>query len=284
MNAHVPVVDLNDGKEIPLLGLGTYRLRGDDAIRLIREAIDLGYRHFDTATLYENEEELGKAFAQAIAAGDVTREELFVTTKVWHDYHGADKLPEAFHGSLKRLGFDFIDLYMVHWPFPAGDKYVETFEAMAQLQGHGLIQCVGTANFKEHHLTRIIDETGVVPAVNQVECHVGFTQAPLREFHAKHKIVTEAWSPLGKGTVLTDPDIKAIGAKRDKSNPQIALRFLTQLGVAVIPKSSTPERLKENLDIFGFRLKRDEMDALLVKDDADGAGRLGADPDHYPEV
>lgn len=278
----IPTVTLNDGKEMPLIGLGTSKLLDDEAVRVVRTAIDLGYRHFDTASRYGNEGALGRAFAEAIAAGDVTREELFITSKAWHDEQGAEQVQEAFHGSLRRLGLEFLDMYMIHWPWPQAGRYNETFGAMAQLQGLGLIQCLGVANFPAETLAELIAATGITPVVNQVEAHVGFTQSELAAEHERLGVVTEAWYPLAKGRVLTDPDVKAIGAAVGASPAQVALRYLLQLGYSIIPKSASAERLGENLGVLDFRLKRDHMETIARLDATGTYGRMGQDPEEFP--
>lgn len=282
MSPKIPTVSFNDELDMPQLGLGTYKLRDEVCERVVREAIELGYRHFDTATLYKNEEELGRALNAAIAAGDVTRDELFVTSKVWHDSQGADKMQEAFQTSLRKLGFDYLDLYLIHWPWPQGGLYVETFEAMARIEGMGQVRSIGVANFYEEALETLIKETGITPVLNQVELHPGFTQPELRAFHDKHGIVTEAWSPLSRGEILTNPDIKAVAASLDKTPGQVALRYLMQLGISVIPKTARKERLAENLGAVDFELKRDHMDTLNSLEGREGLGRQSAHPLEFP--
>ena len=278
----IPTVTLNDGREMPMIGFGTYKIEPGETEKTVRAAISAGYRHIDTAALYQNEEEVGRAIAGAISAGEVTREELFVTTKVWQDGQGAERLPEAFNASLRRLGLDFVDCYLIHWPWPQAGLYNETFEAMARIQGFGHIQCVGVANFNERLLVDLIETTGIVPVLNQVECHVGFSQEPLREVHKKYDVLTEAWAPLGRGKPLTDPDLKAIAARKGRTEAQVALRFLHQLGVSVVPKSVSPARMEENMGMFDMRLNRDDMDVLLAKDGAEGHGRISHDPENFP--
>ncbi|WP_347305407.1 aldo/keto reductase [Corynebacterium sp. SA-MJD20WY100] len=275
-------VTFNDDREMPQLGLGTYKLRDDECVRTIREAIEIGYRKFDTATLYKNEEAVGKALKQAMDAGDVTRDEIFVTTKVWHDHHGADLAPQAFHESLDKLGLDYIDLYLIHWPWPQGGKYVETFDAIARLQGMGQIASIGVANFYEETLDTLIKESGIVPVLNQVELHPGFTQPELRAYHDEHGIVTEAWSPLARGVVLTNPDIKAIAAKHEVTTGQVVLAYLLQLGISVIPKSARKERLAENFAAAELTLTRAEMDVMNSLDGREGFGRMFNDPRDFP--
>lgn len=275
-------VTFNDDREMPQLGLGTYKLRDDECVRTIREAIEIGYRKFDTATLYKNEEAVGKALKQAMDAGDVTRDDIFVTTKVWHDHHGADLTPQAFHESLDKLGLDYIDLYLIHWPWPQGGKYVETFDAIARLQGMGQIASIGVANFYEETLDTLIKESGIVPVLNQVELHPGFTQPELRAYHDEHGIVTEAWSPLARGVVLTNPDIKAIAAKHEVTTGQVVLAYLLQLGISVIPKSARKERLAENFAAAELTLTRAEMDVMNSLDGREGFGRMFNDPRDFP--
>lgn len=275
-------VSFNDDREMPQLGLGTYKLRDDECVRTIREAIEIGYRKFDTATLYKNEEAVGKALKQAMDAGDVTRDEIFVTTKVWHDHHGADLAPQAFHESLDKLGLDYIDLYLIHWPWPQGGKYVETFNAIARLQGMGQIASIGVANFYEETLDTLIKESGIVPVLNQVELHPGFTQPELRAYHDEHGIITEAWSPLARGVVLTNPDIKAIAAKHEVTTGQVVLAYLLQLGISVIPKSARKERLAENFAAAELTLTRAEMDVMNSLDGREGFGRMFNDPRDFP--
>ncbi len=276
--AAVPTITLNDGTEMPQIGLGTWKLRGDDAVRIVREAIELGYRHIDTASSYGNEEAIGQAIRDAIAAGDVTRDELFITTKAWQDEQGADRIPAAFQDSLHRLGLEYIDLYLVHWPDPTQGKYVESFEAVARLQGLGLAQSVGVANFYGDVLREIVDEVGVVPAVNQVELHPGFSQAPLRALHEQLGVTTVAWSPLGRGILLANPVLDAVARAVGRSTAQVALRWAMQLGCVVIPKSTNPRRLAQNLAAADFTLSRDHMEAISGLDGQAGFGRIFQDP------
>ena len=271
-------VTLNDGTDIPQIGLGTWKLLGEEGKRIIREAIDLGYRHFDTASAYGNEEIVGRAIADAIAAGDVTREELFITTKAWQDEQGTDNIPRAFRASLDRLGMEYVDLYLVHWPAPARGTYVESFEAIARLQGLGLVQSVGVANFYEEVLRELVEEAGIVPAVNQVELHPGFSQAPLRALHEELGVTTVAWSPLGRGILLANPVLDAVARAVGRSTAQVALRWAMQLGCVVIPKSAQPKRLAQNLAAADFTLTREQVAAITGLDDEAGFGRIFEDP------
>ncbi len=281
-NPVVPTLTLNDGTEMPQIGLGTWKLTGDEAVRVVREAISVGYRHIDTASLYGNEEAVGRAIRDAVAAGDVTRDELFVTTKLRNEDQGSQRAQEAFRESLGRLGLEYIDLYMLHWPWPQRGLYVETFEAIAKLQGLGVVQSVGVANFYEDILRELVDRTGVVPAVNQVELHPGFSQAGLRALHDELGVVTEAWAPLGRGILLMNPVLDAVARKIGKTPAQVMLRWLLQLGCAMVPKTSEPGRLAANLDITSFTLGRDQMEAITGLDDAEGFGRIFDDPQKFP--
>ena len=278
----VPTISFNDDREMPQLGLGTYKLNDDECIRVVREAIELGYRHFDTATLYKNEEALGTALNQAIDAGDVTREDLFITSKVWHSHHGAQKAEQAFQESMEKLKLDYLDLYLIHWPWPQGGLYVETFESIARLQGMGQIASIGVANFYEEVLEDLIEKTGITPVLNQVELHPGFTQPELREFHHKHGIVTEAWSPLARGVVLNNPEIEKIAATHQATEGQVVLAYLMAKGISVIPKSARSERLKENLAAAELELGKDEIAAIDSLEGQEGFGRMFNDPREFP--
>lgn len=277
----VPFISFNDDREMPQLGLGTYKMTGQECITAVREAIELGYRHFDTATLYENEAELGQALNDAMRAGDVTRDELFITSKVWHDSHGAKGVDAAFTESLKKLQLDYLDLYLIHWPWPQAGLYVETFEEMARLQGMGQIASIGVANFYEETLQEIIARTGIVPVLNQVELHPGFTQPELQEFHDEHGIVTEAWSPLARGEVLNNAEIKNVAQRLEVTPGQVAIAYLLAKGISVIPKSTKRERLEENLAAAQLELSHDDIAAIDALDNG-AAGRLYKDPREFP--
>ncbi|QRP60461.1 aldo/keto reductase [Corynebacterium minutissimum] len=278
----VPQTTFNDDREMPLLGLGTYKLRGEDLTRSVREAIDLGYRHFDTATLYENEEELGQALASAMKAGDVTRDELFITSKVWHDHHGKGKVDQAFRESLDKLQLDYLDLYLIHWPWPQGGLYVETFEEIARLQGMGQIASIGVANFYEETLQELIAKTGIVPVLNQVELHPGFTQPELRAFHDSQGIVTEAWSPLARGVILNNPEVVSVAEKHEITPGQVVLAYLMEKGISVIPKSSRRERLEENFAAAAVELDQEDIAVIDSLDGKEGFGRMFKDPREFP--
>ena len=281
-NMSVPQTTFNDDREMPLVGLGTYKLHGEELNRAVREAIELGYRHFDTATLYENEAELGQALADALKAGDVTRDELFITSKVWHDHHGKGKVDHAFHDSLEKLQLDYLDLYLIHWPWPQGGLYVETFEEIARLQGMGQIASIGVANFCEDTLQELIAKTGIVPVLNQVELHPGFTQPELREFHASQGIVTEAWSPLARGVILSNPQVEEVAQRHDITAGQAVLAYLVDKGISVIPKSSHRERLAENFAAAEVELDAADIESLDALEGQEGFGRMFKDPREFP--
>ncbi len=273
----IPMKTLNDGNQLPALGFGTYKLNGEDGIRSIVSALEAGYRLLDTALNYENEKEVG----EAIRRSGIPREEIFVTTKLPGRHHGFDETLLSFEESRMNLGLDYVDLYLIHWPLPRIDKYVETFKAMITLREEGLARSVGVSNFTEEHLKRVIDEIGVTPAVNQIELHPRFPQGAMREFHARHDIVTESWSPLARGNEVRDePVVTAIAEKHAVTPTQVVLRWHVQLGAIPIPKSSTPERQRENFDVFGFELSQDEIASVSSLESA----RLwGGDPETNEE-
>ncbi|MBA3905949.1 MAG: aldo/keto reductase [Pseudonocardiales bacterium] len=270
-----PTIELNNGVAIPQLGFGVFLVPPGETEVAVATALETGYRHIDTARLYDNEGEVGAA----IAKSGIPRDELFVTTKVWNSDQGYDATLAAFDKSLERLGFDYVDLYLIHWPLPKVDRYVDTWRALEKLATEGRSRAIGVSNFQIAHLQRLIDETGTVPAVNQVECHPHLTQAPLRAFHAQHGIATEAWSPLARGgAVLSDARVGAIAARHGKSPAQVILRWHLQVGNVVIPKSVTPSRIAENLDVFDFGLADDELAAVEA---LNTDSRIGPDPDRF---
>lgn len=267
-----PRLSLDDGATIPQLGFGLYKVPAADAARLCREAIAIGYRHLDTAAFYRNEEAVGRAVREAA----VPREELFVTSKVWKDDNGYDTALRAFDASMARLGLTKLDLYMIHWPVPSTDRYVDTWRALVRLQEEGRVTSIGVANFHAHHIERLIAETGVAPVVNQVELHPWLPQAGLREFDESRGIRTEAWSPLARGRILATPLLDDLAAKHGRTPAQIVLRWHIELGNIVIPKASSPERLRENLDVFDYALDPDDLDAIASLETGE---RTGRDPD-----
>lgn len=272
----IPHARLNDGHEMPLVGLGTYKLTGPDAVTIIRRAIECGYRHFDTASLYGNEEEVGRAVRDAIAAGDVTREELTITSKLWND--DQPRATEAFQESLRRLGLDYVDLFMVHWPWPQNGTFVAAYEALLEQREAGLIRSVGVANFYEETLDELIAATGVAPAVNQVELHIGFTQPELRDYHARHGILTEAWAPIGRGEALGGPEVAQIAEAYGATSAQIALAYLVSQGISIIPKTSSEDRLEQNFTAAGIQLDARAVELL----DGIPGGRQSNDPRVFP--
>ncbi len=270
----VPNVPLRDGEQIPQLGFGVFQVPPEETVEVTTRALQTGYRHIDTAKAYNNEAEVG----QAIHAAGLARDDVFVTTKCFNDDHGFDEAKRALHASLKRLEMTHVDLYLIHWPVPARDKYVDTWKAFVELQQEGLTRSIGVSNFQPNHLERIIAETGVTPVVNQVELHPYLQQPGLRREHADLGIVTEAWSPLAQGAVLDDPVLKEIAEAHDVTTGQVVLRWHLQLGNVVFPKSVTPERIEQNFDVFGFTLTDDEMARIETLDRGE---RTGPDPDTF---
>jgi 2,5-diketo-D-gluconate reductase A len=270
----IPNVTLHDGVLIPQLGFGVFQVPPEETADVATRALLAGYRHIDTAAAYRNEAEVG----QAIHAAGLERDDVFITTKCFNDDHGYEQAKRALRASLDRLEIDFVNLYLIHWPVPAHDKYVETWKAFVELQSEGLVRSIGVSNFQPAHLERLIAETGVTPTVNQVELHPRFQQPGLRHEHAELGIVTEAWSPLAQGQVLDDPTIKQIADAHEKTPGQVVIRWHLQLGNVVIPKSVTPERITENLDVFDFSLTAEEMASIEA---LDAGERSGPDPDTF---
>ena len=256
---------LNDGRAIPQLGLGLWQTA--NAADIVAAALPIGYRHFDTAAIYGNEAGVGQGLQGA------RREGIFVTTKVWNDAQGFDSTLKACKDSLKRLGLDYVDLYLVHWPAPRLDRYVDTWRALIRLQEEGLARSIGVSNFEPEHIERIVAETGVTPAINQIELHPRFQQNRLRDFHAKHGIATEAWAPLGRAQVLSDPAIVKIAAKHARTSAQVVIRWHLDEGLVVIPKTARRERLQENFAVFDFALDDDDRAAIDALDNPQG--RIG---------
>lgn len=270
----VPNVTLNDGNAIPQLGFGVFQIPAEDTYNAVSAALKAGYRSIDTANMYGNEEAVGKAIAES----GIDRAELFVTTKLGNEDHGYDNALAGFDTSLAKLGLDYLDLYLIHWPNPAKDRYVDTYKAFEKIQADGRLRSIGVSNFTPAHLQRLFDETSVVPALNQVELHPNFTQKELRAFHAEHGIATEAWSPLAQGDLLENAQLTAIADAHGKTTAQVVLRWHVQLGNIAIPKSVTPERIVANIDVFDFELTGDEMVAV---DTLGNGQRRGPDPDTF---
>jgi 2,5-diketo-D-gluconate reductase A len=270
----VPRVLLRPDVAIPQLGYGVFQVPPRETEEVVARALDVGYRHIDTAAAYRNEGAVG----QAIHASGIPRGEIFVTTKCFNDDQGKDKAKHACKQSLERLELEHIDLYLIHWPVPAHDLYVETWRAFIELQAEGLVRAIGVSNFQPAHLERIVAETGVLPAINQVELHPYFQQAGLRREHDELDVVTEAWSPLGQGLELEDAVIVEIAEAHAKTPAQAIIRWHLQLGNVVIPKSVTPARIEENFDVFDFELSDGEMEAIR---ELDAGKRIGPDPDTF---
>ena len=268
----VPPIILNNGVEMPQLGFGVWQVPDDEAERAVATALEAGYRSVDTAAIYGNEEGTGRA----IAASGVPREDVFVTTKLHNRDQGYDSTLRAFDVSLGKLGLEYVDLYLIHWPTPARDKYVDTYKAFEKLHADGRIRAIGVSNFEPEHLRRLIEETSVVPAVDQIELHPHLQQHAAREFHAEQGIATEAWSPLGSGKGLLEvPAIVAIAQKHGRTPAQIVLRWHLQIGNIVIPKSVTPSRIRENIEVFDFSLDTEDLAAISALNED---RRLGPDP------
>ncbi|GAA2377414.1 aldo/keto reductase [Streptomyces cuspidosporus] len=272
MNASVPTVTLNNGVQIPQLGFGVFQVPDAETAAAVTAALEAGYRSIDTAAIYGNESGVGKALADS----GIARDDLFITTKLWNSDQGYDATLKAFDASLDKLGLDYVDLYLIHWPTPARDLYRESWKAIEKLAADGRIRAAGVSNFQPAHLRRLLEGTDLVPVVNQIELHPGLQQHELRALHADLNIATEAWSPLAQGAVLGDDAITTIAAQHGKSPAQVVLRWHLQLGNIVIPKSVTPARIRENLHVFDFTLSDEEMAAIAA---LDRGLRTGPDPD-----
>jgi len=273
----VPSLTLNDGHDIPQLGYGVFKVPPAETERAVAEALEVGYRHIDTAAIYGNEEGVGAA----IARSGVPRDELFVTTKLWNDRHHGEEPHAAIAESLEKLGLDRVDLYLVHWPTPAKDDYLHAWERLIEIRDAGLARSIGVSNFLVPHLERIVDATGVVPAVDQIELHPAYQQREVTGWAADRGIRIEAWGPLGQGKydLFGEPAVAEAAAAHGKTPAQAALRWHLQKGNIVFPKSMRRERLEENLDVLDFELTGAEMAAIDALDHADGSGRVGSHPD-----
>ena len=271
----VPSLLMNNGIQIPELGFGVFLIPAEETEKAVSEALSAGYRLIDTAQGYRNEEGVGAA----IASAGIQRDELFITTKLTNSEQGYDKALRAFDESMNKLGIDVLDLFLIHWPQPMFDQYVETWRAFERLLADGRVLSIGVSNFEIEHLERLLAETDVTPVVNQVELHPEFPQEQLREFHAAHGILTESWGPLGQGKgLLENPHILDVARRKARTPGQVVLRWHIQLGNVVIPKSVNPDRIRENIDIFDFELDESDMQAI---EEVRTGRRLGADPNHF---
>jgi len=267
----IPTVALHDGVEIPQLGFGVFQVPPEDTQEVVEEALASGYRHIDTAGAYRNEAGVGAA----LAATGLDRGEVFVTTKLWNSEQGYDSTLAAFEKSLERLGLDRVDLYLIHWPMPTEDRYLDTWRAFERIQDEGRARSIGVSNFRIEDLERLKREAERMPTVNQIELHPQLQQCALRTWHAKNGVATEAWSPLAQGALLEDETIVTVAAHHERTPAQTILRWHLQLGNVVIPKSVTPERIRENIEIFDFELSEDDMAAIARLDSVE---RIGPDP------
>ena len=275
----IPDITLNNGQQIPQLGFGVFLVKPQDTVAAVSTALQAGYRHIDTAEMYGNEKEVG----EAIRRSDLDRDEVYVTSKLSNDAHRPDDARRAFDESLKALGFDYLDLFLIHWPLPTrydGD-YVSTWKTLQEFYRDGRARSIGVSNFQPHHLRRLHGESEVIPAVDQIEVNPYLTQDDERGFCAEHQIAVEAWSPLGRGNVLADPTIAAIARRAAKTPAQVVLRWHLQRGDIVFPKSVTPDRIRENIDIFDFGLSGAEVEAISALNRNE---RTGPDPDTFDAI
>ncbi|TFD53989.1 aldo/keto reductase [Cryobacterium frigoriphilum] len=271
---NVPTITLNNATTIPQLGFGTYQVTPETTKAATLAALKAGYRHIDTAEMYGNEKEVG----QAIAESGIARADIYVTSKLNNGFHDRADALAAFDGTLEALGFDYLDLFLIHWPLPAVGDYVETWKAMEEMQRSGRVKTIGVSNFQQEHLQRLFDETDTVPAVNQIEVHPYLTQEPLRAFNTANGIVTEAWSPLAQGGVLADPVITTIAERLGRTTAQVTLRWHLQRGDVIFPKSVTQSRVEQNFALFDFELTDADLAAIgaLNRDE-----RTGPNPDEF---
>lgn len=273
MTSPIPLLDLNDNRQAPQFGFGVWQIDDAAASEAVSTAIGSGYRSIDTAAIYGNERGVGEGLARS----GIARDEIYLTTKLWNSEQGFDSTLKAFDESLKKLGTDYVDLYLIHWPVPSKDQYVDTWKAFKRLRDEGRARSIGVSNFQPAHIERLLAETGIVPAVNQIELHPDFAQRDVVAFNQRHGIVSEAWSPLGQGgDLLKAPALVDLAGKHGKSAAQIILRWHIQRGHMVIPKSQTPSRIRENIAIFDFALDDAEMQAIAA---LDGDHRIGPNPD-----
>lgn len=278
----IPNYALNDDTVMPQLGLGTYKIAPDEVASIVRTAIELGYRHFDTARLYDNEEAVGRALNDAINAGDVTREELYVVSKLWHDQHGTDEAKQGFAESLRKLDVGYLDNFLIHWPYPQGGRFVETWESLLQIRETDELVSAGVANFNAEHLDELVDATGVAPSLNQIELHPGFHQPEQLAANEKHGIRVEAWSPLARGIVLNNPQLEEIAHATGSTVAQVVLRYLLDKSVSVVPKASSAQRLRQNAAAIDVELSADDTATIDGLAGLPGFGRIFGDPAVFP--
>jgi len=279
--SQIPVIALNDGAKVPQLGFGTYKIDPDQTADAVRTALEVGYRHIDTAQMYRNERGVGQAIREAA----IERADVFVTSKLNNGFHEPDDARRAFDGTLAALGFDYVDLFLIHWPLPTrydGD-FVSTWQTLEEFKNDGRARSIGVSNFQVPHLQRLARETDTTPAVNQVEVHPYFGNREVRDYGHEHGIVTEAWAPIARGTVVDDPDVTRIASAVGRSPAQVVLRWHIQRGDVVFPKSVTPQRIAENFAVFDFDLSDDDIDALAALDKGE-AGRTGPNPDRFDNL
>lgn len=277
----VPSITLNDGNTIPQLGFGVFQIEPKDTVQAVTTALEVGYRHIDTAEMYGNEKEVG----EAIRRSGVDRGDVFVTSKLNNGFHRPDDARKAFDGTLAELGFDYIDLFLIHWPLPTrydGD-FVSTWKTLEEFKRDGRARSIGVSNFQVPHLERLAAETGTVPAVNQIEVHPYLTNEQVRRYDQQHNIATEAWSPIAQGKVLDDPTIREIAERVGRSPAQVVLRWHIQRGDIVFPKSTTPSRIAENFALFDFELDQSDLDRISALDKGE-AGRTGPNPDTFDYI
>ncbi|SKZ47049.1 2,5-didehydrogluconate reductase [Mycobacteroides abscessus subsp. abscessus] len=273
----VPLITLNNGVEIPQLGFGVFQIEPEKTVDAVRTALDVGYRHIDTAEMYGNEKQVG----EGVNGSDIPRDQVFITSKLNNGFHAYDDALKATDQTLADLGVDAVDLFLIHWPLPEVGDFVETWKALEKIYADGKARAIGVSNFQKHHLERLFAETEIVPAVNQIEVHPYLTQDDLRAFNADHGIATEAWSPIAQGDVLDDPVLKKIAEEKGKSTAQVTLRWHIQRGDIIFPKSVTRSRVEENFDLFDFELSGDDVAAI---DGLNKNKRRGPDPDTFNYV
>ncbi len=265
----------HDGRNAPLIGLGTWQIPDESVDKVVAQAIEVGYRSIDTAAIYDNEAGVGKGIRES----GIPRSDLFVTTKLWNDAHAHGLSRPAFEASLERLGLDYVDLYLIHWPAPQAGLFVQAWESLIQLRDEGLAKSIGVCNFDSVRLQVLLDETGVLPVLNQVELHPMFQQIELLQYHADNDIATQAWSPIARGKLENEPVLQSIAKRLDRSVSQVILRWHLEKGHMIIPKSTRVERLRENFAVFDFQLSEEDMAAIAGLDRPDG--RTGPDPDVF---